>query len=78
MDGVPSYEQRLRNPGLSVIDFEFVSLHPEAKFAIWERYCIDSFFRMKIREQMLLDPIFKKRFRDAFRSFLDQELRKGR
>ena len=35
-NGMPSYEERLRNPSLSIIDFTFISLHSMAKAAIWE------------------------------------------
>lgn len=73
-NGMPSYEERLRNPSLSIIDFTFISLHPEAKAAIWERYQTDIVFKVKLDECIKNDLLFAFRFREAFKSYLDRRM----
>ena len=72
MKGMPSFEDRLRNPSLSVIDFEFITLHPEAKLAIWQRYCQDVLFKMRIDEYIKKDLVFAFRFKEAFKSYFQK------
>ena len=66
MQGVHSYEEQIKNPNLSIIDFEYIILHPEAKLAIQERYYTDAFFREKINEAMARDVIFKNKILKYF------------
>ena len=73
-NGMPSYEERLRNPSLSIIDFTFISLHPEAKAAICERYQTDIVFKVKLDECIKNDLLFAFRFREAFKSYLDRRM----
>lgn len=67
MQGVHTYEEQIKNPNLSIIDFEYIILHPEAKLAIQERYHTDVFFREKINEAMARDVIFKNKFLKHFK-----------
>ena len=67
---------RLRYTELSIIDFEFIEIHPEAKLAIWERYNQDSVFRRRIDEHCKNDLVFNYRFYETFKSYL--ELGRGR
>ena len=76
MKGVTTYEDRLRNPNLSILDFEFIVLHPEARSAIWEKYCMDTLFKMRIDEQMKNDLLFAYRFNEVFKSYLNQGRRR--
>ena len=75
-NGMPSYEERLRNPNLSIIDFEYITLHPEAKAAIWERYLTDIVFKVKLNECMNNDLLFAFRLQEAFKSYLDRGMRR--
>lgn len=69
-NGINTYEEMLKNPMLKIIDFEFLVGHPEAKFLVWEKYNNDYSFKMKIDELIECDASFKKRFYNAFDSFL--------
>ena len=66
MKGVVSYEERLKNLGISLLDFEFITMHPEVKPAIWNKFCTDALFHKRILELEKADIIFRKRFENAF------------
>lgn len=66
MYGIHSYEEMLRDPYLDIIDWAYITLHPEAKFAIRERYYMDSVFRMRIEEKKNISPLFKRKFEEYF------------
>lgn len=66
MKGINSYEERLKNPYLGLIDWEYISLHPEAKLAIKQRYSTDTFFKAKIEEAKASDILFKEKFEQYF------------
>lgn len=66
MYGIHSYEEMLRDPYLDIIDWAYITLHPEAKFAIRERYYMDSVFRMHIDEKKNISPLFKRKFEEYF------------
>lgn len=68
MHGVNSYEELLRCPYLGIIDWEYLSFHPEAKFAIQERYKTDITFKMRIDATKSRSPLFKQKFEEYFPS----------
>ena len=70
MEWMPSYEKRVQNPHFRVLDFELLNAHPEAKFAIWQRYQMDAVFRNRIQDLMMSDYAFKERFQNTFRDYL--------
>ena len=51
-------------------------LHPDARSAIWEKYCMDTLFKMRIDEQMKNDLLFAYRFNEVFKSYLNQGRRR--
>lgn len=53
MNFIPSYEDRLRNPHLKVLDFELLVAHPEAKLAVWQRYKMDILFRTRLQLSLI-------------------------
>ena len=69
MNGINSYEDRMRQPWKQIIDWEYISFHPEAKFAIWERYQTDMIFKSKIDEAKARDYVFKIKFEESFKSY---------
>lgn len=69
MKRVYSFLERVTNPYLGLIDWEYLLLHPEAKIAIQERYKNDPFFREKIDEFKEKDVLFKRKFESYFGSF---------
>ena len=73
MDGINSYEKMLKNPGLQIIDWEFLSLHPEAILPIWQRYKVDAFFKEKIDMLRANNIYFKVQFNKYFAKFLKNE-----
>lgn len=66
MYGIRSYEEMARDPYLDIIDWEYITLHPEAKFAIKERYLQDPVFKSRIDEKKNISLIFKLRFETHF------------
>ena len=66
MYGIHSYEEMLRDSYLDIIDWDYIALHPEAKFAIRERYLQDPVFKAKIDEKKSLSPLFKRKFEELF------------
>ena len=62
MEWMPNYEKRVQNPHFRVLDFELLNAHPEAKFAIWQRYQMDAVFRNRIQDLMMSDYAFKETF----------------
>ncbi len=66
MFGVHTYEEIIRDPYLNIIDWTYISLHPEAKIAIRERYQIDSTFKNIIDEKKNNSPLFKRKFEEYF------------
>lgn len=75
MDFIPSYEERLRNPHLKVLDFELLVSHPEAKLAVWQRYKMDILFRNRLNDLMRIDYSFKKRFIEIFQEYIRRDER---
>lgn len=68
MYGVRSFEEMARDPYLDIIDWEYITLHPEAKFAIRERYLQDPVFKSRIDEKKKNSLVFKLRFETHFPS----------
>lgn len=66
MKGVYSFEERVKNPYLDLIDWEYVMLHPEAYMAIQERYQLDPFFRERIDRAKAKNYAFKEKFEQYF------------
>lgn len=60
--GINSYQDRIENPGLGIIDFSYVALHPECIYYIKEKYMMDTTFKRQIDEKMTMDPIFREKF----------------
>lgn len=60
--GINSYQDRIENPGVGIIDFSYVSLHPECIYYIREKYMMDATFKTQIDEKMANDPIFRNKF----------------
>lgn len=69
MNGINSYEERMRQPWKKIIDWSFINSHPEAKSAIWTRYKTDAIFRSKLNEEMARDYMFKIEFQENFKSY---------
>lgn len=70
---IPSYEERLRNPGLELINFSYLLTHPESIYEVWLRYKTDVTFKMQLTEKMYLNPIFKQKFYETFKHYLANE-----
>ena len=68
MYGIHTYEEILKDPYLDIIDWNYITLHPEAKFAIRERYLQDPIFKSKIEEKKNLSVSFKQKFEKFFPS----------
>lgn len=68
MYGVRSFEEMVRDPYLDIIDWEYITLHPEAKFAIRERYLQDPVFKSRIDGKKKISLVFKLRFETHFPS----------
>ncbi len=68
MYGTHTYEEILQDPYLDIIDWNYITLHPEAKFAIRERYLQDPIFRNRIDEKKSLSVTFKQKFEKFFPS----------
>lgn len=66
MYGIHSYEEILKDPYLDIIDWEYITLHPEAKFAIQERYLQDPVFKERIDAKKSISPLFKRKFEEYF------------
>ncbi len=71
--GIYSYEERLKNPNLPLIDFEYLVNHPECINYVWEKYLMDINFQNKVNEKMLYDENFKNRFNSLFSGYLNKE-----
>lgn len=69
MQGVNTYQERIKNPGVGIINWEFISNHPEAKLAIWERYQTDASFKIQLDQLKENDPYFKRMFDKHFASY---------
>ena len=50
--GIYSYEERLKNPNLPLIDFEYLINHPEYINYVWEKYLMDINFQNKVNEKL--------------------------
>lgn len=60
---INSYEDRLRNPFLELIDFSVFMSDPYlAKMKVQEAYMLNDGFRMQVREKLISDIIFRKKF----------------
>ena len=71
--GIYSYEERLKNPHLPLIDFEYLINHPEYINYVWEKYLMDINFQNKVNEKLFYDENFKNRFNSIFNNYLNKE-----
>ena len=78
MNGIRSYEDILKNPGISIIDWEYLSIHPEAKYKIIEKYVSDPMFKMKVNQKLSTDSYFKMKFNNYFSDLMSNEEKKRR
>ena len=78
MNGINNYFERIKDPTKEIIDFSYLYMHPEAIYLVWEKYSFDLTFKMEVNRKMYLDNIFKKRFNEVFKNFLDKDKVKKR
>lgn len=70
--GINNYLDRIKNPNLPLIDFEFLMNHPEFISYVWEKYVTDMTFKNMVNEKIMLDVNFKYKFLNTFKSFIDK------
>lgn len=68
-----TFEDLVKNPGMDLINFEYLLTHPDVKIEVWHRYCYDSLFREIIGRKMLIDSVFKTRFFETFKGYFTEE-----
>ena len=78
MKGINNYFERIKDPTKEIIDFNYLYTHPEAIYLVWEKYSFDLTFKMEVNRKMYLDNLFKKRFTEVFKNFLDKDKIKKR
>ena len=78
MNGINNYFERIKDPGKEIIDFSYLYTHPEAIYLVWEKYSWNLTFKMEVNRKMYLDNLFKKRFNEVFKNFLDKDKIKKR
>lgn len=71
-NGINNYFDRIKNPNLSLIDFEFLMNHPEFISYVWEKYLTDTTFKTMVDEKINVDVNFKYRFLNTFKSFIEK------
>ena len=70
--GINNYLDRIKNPNLPLIDFEFLMNHPEFISYVWEKYVTDMTFKNMVNEKTMWDVNFKYKFLNTFKSFIDK------
>lgn len=78
MKGINNYFERIKDPTKEIIDFNYLYTNPEAIYLVWEKYSFDLTFKMEVNRKMYLDNLFKKRFNEVFKNFLDKDKIKKR
>ena len=64
-----TFEEGLRQPYDSLINFEYIMTHPEAKYEVWEKFVFDYSFKNRVNERIAFDSSFKQRWFKYFGSF---------
>ena len=72
-NGINNYLDRIKNPNLPLIDFEFLMNYPEFIRYVWEKYLIDITFKNMVDEKISSDVNFKYRFLNTFRSYINKD-----
>ncbi len=67
---IPTYEERIQNPSLSIINFSYVIMHPESISEVWNKYCFDTTFRMQVNQKIKTDVMFKRKFYELFKEYI--------
>ena len=65
--GINNYLDRIKNPNLPLIDFEFLMNHPEFISYVWEKYVTDMTFKNMVNEKIMWDVNFKYKFLNTFK-----------
>lgn len=65
--------EKIKHSEESILDFEYLMEHPQARFAIWQRYENDPVFQGRLDHIMDIDSIFKTNFRTCFSEYLPKE-----
>ena len=71
--GIYTYEERLKDTFLPLIDFEYLHFNPECVQLVWEKYLTDYSFKSAVNQKMYLDSIFSERFNKVFSRYLNNE-----
>lgn len=70
MNIINSYEDRVKNSHLQLINFEYIITHPMAKYEIVHRYNTDTLFKFRVDEERLINTSFNYKWNKYFSSLI--------
>ncbi len=73
-----SYEESLKYPGKSLVNWEVIFTEPGSFGIILEKCNRDSVFRRKVNEKIANDLVFAKKFKEALKTYTIVEKSKVR
>ena len=68
-----TFEQRVNNSNLELINFEAIITQPMAKYEVWNRYKLDIYFRRNVDEMRKMNSSFNYRWNKYFSSFYERD-----
>ncbi len=70
MRGINTYEERIKNPNIDLINWEEIANYPECRLIIWNKYMTDPYFKQEINMRRSNNVFFNYQFKKYFKSYL--------
>ncbi len=71
MNGIISFEERVKNPGKGIIDFEYLENNPADIAGVWVYYRTNKEFSDIIDYKLKTNPVFREKFKNCFGNFIN-------
>lgn len=68
-----TFEKRVNNPSVELVNFESIVSQPITKYEIWQRYKFDVIFRHSVDEMRNLSSSFNYKWNKYFSLFHERE-----
>ena len=67
MRGINTYEERIKNPNIDLINWEEIANYPECRLIIWNKYMTDPYFKQEINMRRSNNVFFNYQFKKYFK-----------
>ena len=73
MKAINSFEDRIKNSSLGLINFEVLIKNPSEIYNVWNQYLFNPAFRLLVESKYNTDILFRLKFDEYFSRFYDEK-----